>query len=288
MNPLWKKGAALAFLSFLGLWVVGILRGETLSRSLSPMPSVLNASFVENPLGRVSQVANNLKQLGMGRMALPLMLDQADLGRVEVYEQTASLASSSDTFDASCERIREALEEHQARVFNERSAGLAPGRLFALEIGVHPDRFEALVDRLREIGRLDSISVEKRDRTGELRRLHAQRQSLRKHLEAVQKLRAGNNPTIDDTLKVEQKIQDVEKELQTLSGQLGELLGKESLYQVHLTLHERQPVSLASPGTLPHRVFAAFWWALAWWSAGAAGLAVLAAAGLSVRTLWGR
>jgi hypothetical protein len=286
MRPLWKKVVALAFLSFLALWLVGVIQGATLSADPAMVPvSTQNASFFENPSSRL-QVANNLKQLGMARLSLPLVLEQAEVGRIEVYEQSASLSSSSDTFDAATAHIRTALEKHQARIFNERNAGLAPRRLFTLELGVHPDRFESLVDELREIGHLDSISVQKRDRTGELRRLHAQRQSLKKHLEAVQKVRVGNNPSIDDTLKVEQKIQDIEKELQALSVQLGELLGTESFYQIYLTLTEKQSDGLARPAALPRRVLGAFWWALAWWSAAAGTLGVLGAAGLSVRTLW--
>jgi hypothetical protein len=287
MHLLWKKAAALGFLVFLGLWVVGIIRGETLSSPSPLLANPLQSARIEN-VSRSVQAANNLRQLGFARMALPLMLDAADIGRIEVYEQTASLTSTSDTFDASSARIRTALEEHHGRVFKESNTGLAPVRLLTLEVGVQPERFEALVEELREIGHLESISVQKHDRTGDLHRLHAQRQTLKKHLEAVQKLRGGNNPSIEDTLKVEQKIQDIEKEMQALSVQLGELLGKESLYHVHLTLQEKQPDTLARPAGLPRRVFAAFLWALAWWTAGLASLAVLAATGLSVRTLWTR
>src|SRR5205085_4323232 len=107
---------------------------------------------------------------------------------------------------------RAVLAAHQATVFNEKDSGVAPARRLTLEIGVHPDRFEGLVDQLRQVAHLESVSVQQRDRTGEFRRLHAQRQSLKAHLEAVQKLRGRQNPTVEDELKLEQKIQDIEKE----------------------------------------------------------------------------
>ena len=93
--------------------------------------------------------------------------------------------------------------------------------------------------------------------------------------------------SIDDTLKIEQKIQDVEKELQSLSVQLGDLLGKESFYHVQVTLFEYQPGSrLDRSYTVPMRLFHAFLWGLAWWLTVTVALAVLAATTVSLRTLW--
>ncbi len=74
-----------------------------------------------------------------------------------------------------------------------------------LEAGVEPDRFDALVEQLRELGEIRSISVQQKDRTAEFRRLNAQRQSLRKYLETVPKLRGGKVASVEDELKLEQK-----------------------------------------------------------------------------------
>ena len=165
-------------------------------------------------------------------------------------------------------------------------AASAPQRRLTLEIGVHPDKFDALVDELRQIGRLQSINVQQRDRTSEFRQLQAKRQSLKKHMEAVLRLRGGNNPSIDDTLKVEQKIQDIEKELDALGVLLGDLLGKESFYQVNVTLAEFQPGGkLDRAYTIPQRLASGCLWAAAWEAAIIGAIAVAAGAYLSVRTL---
>jgi hypothetical protein len=177
-----KQAAAVAFLAFVGLWVAGLFRGAP--RSDPPPVLEWSTNGVDNNHSR-QQFANNLRQLGLGTLPLPAVLDQADVDRIQVFEKTARLASSTTAFDGDQSALRSALEAHEAVTFNETNGGIDPARRLTLEIGVHPDQFDALVEDLRRVARLESVSVQQRDRTGEFRRLHAQRQSLKKHLEAV-------------------------------------------------------------------------------------------------------
>src|SRR5262249_2734081 len=157
-------------------------------------------------------------------------------------------------------------------------------RRLAMEIGVHPDRFDALVEQLRTIGRLESVSVQQLDRTGDFRRLHAQRQSLKKHLQSLLKLRGAKAPSIEDTLKLEQRIQEIEKEMQSLGVQLGDLLGKESFYHIHLTLSEHKlGARFAFAASLPKRLLHAFLWALLWWGVLVLGVGTAAGTIFSVK-----
>jgi hypothetical protein len=290
MRPLWKKMAAIGFLVFLSLWVVGSLRGLTLP--YPPPPALgLSGGPTFSPAESASRlpVANNLKQLGMGQLPLPLVLDQPDVERIRVYERTAELALGSAAFDDDEAVIRSAVASHQGTIFNEKKSGLAPERRLALEIGVPPDRFEALLKQLRQIGQLDSVTVQQQDRTAEFRRLHAQRQSLKKYLESVLKHQTAKNLSIEETLKLEQKKQEIEKDLQSLSVHLGDFLGKESFYHLRVTLFEYQPGSkLDRTYTLPQRIFHAFVWALGWWFVVALTATVLGGIYLSVHTLWPR
>lgn len=284
MNHRRKQVAAVAFLAFVVLWVVGLVRGAPRPDS-SPALDWSSGSS-DNTTSR-QQFANNLHKIGLGAMPLPAVLDQADIDRIQVFEKTARLTNSTTSFDGDQSAIRSAVESHQAVIFNETNGGIAPSRRFSLEIGVHPDRFDALVEELRKVARLESVSVQQRDRTGEFRRLHAQRQSLKKHLEAVQKLRGAANPTIDDQLKLEQKVQDIEKELQNIGVQLGDFVGKDSYYHVHVTLSEADG-RFDHAYTLPLRVGHAFLWALAWWCGTALTLFVVVGTVLSIRALWSR
>jgi hypothetical protein len=284
MHHLWKKLAAVGFLTFLALWVAGTLGGMTV---MQPAPSPAGSRWSAAESSSHLPSANNLAQVGLAKTPLPVVLDQLDVERIRVHEKNAQLAMTTVDFDSDEALIRSALAVHQATVFNEQKGGIAPDRKLTIEIGVHPDKFDALVERLRGIAQLESIEVQQRDRTGDFRRLHAQRQSLKKYLESMLKLRDVKNPSIDDTLKLEQKIQDIEKELQKQNVQLGDLLGKESFYHVYVTLSEYQPGSKYDRTSgWATRLGHSFYWAMAWWFAVVAAIGVAAATVFSIRTLW--
>jgi hypothetical protein len=278
-----KKMAAIGFLAFLVLWVLGTLRDMDLPH---PQPLPISIAFERDYSPSLSNFANNLKQIGLVETPLPLMLDNPEVGKIRIHEKRAVLTTATTAFNEDEAKVRAAIKAEQAEIFTEKNSGINPNRKLILEIGVHPDRFEGLVDSLRKIGHLSTIHVEQKDRTGEFRKLHAQRQSLQKYLEAIIKLREGKNPSLDDALKLEQKIQDLEKELQTLSLQMGDLLGKESYYHVHLSLGEYQPGDRRDHTfTTPQRLFHGFLWALAWWFAVVFALALAMGAVVSVWTL---
>ena len=293
MSQLAKKCAAIGFLVLVSLWIVGIVREAALPYpqpagwhlASSDFYEELSSSNAKNP-GQ-QRMANNLVQIGLAHTPLPLVLEQADVDKIQVYEKNAQLAAGTEAFEPDEASIRAALAAHLAVVFNEKMSGIAPQRRLALEIGVHPEQFDALVQQLQQIAQLQSVSVQMRDRTGDFRRLHAQRQSLKQHLESVLKLRGVKAASIDDELKLEQKIQDIEKELQSLAVQMGDLLGKQSFYHVYVILSEYQPGSrLDRTYAMPQRLAHAFVWALGWWLALALAAVVLAATGVSIRTLW--
>ena len=103
---------------------------------------------------------------------------------------------------------------------------------------------------------------------------------------SITKLREGKNPSLEDSLRLEGKIQDIEKELQGLSVQFGELLGKESYYHVHLTLAEFQPGDKRDRTfTISQRIGHGFLWAITWWFGTALALALVAASYVSVWVL---
>jgi hypothetical protein len=288
MRHLWKKAAALGFLIFVALWTTGAINGSAVIQPWRPAFVNPGSEEYVTYSSSSSRQANNLVKIGLAELPLPAVLDQAEVDRIQVYEKNAQMAVSTATFDADDTAIRSTLKASQASIFNEKKIGISPERRLSLEIGVHPDKFDALVAALRGIGHLESISVQQRDRTGDFRRLHAQRQSLKKYLESVLQLRASSGPTssVDEKLKLEQRIQEIEKELQTLNVQLGGFLGKESFYHVYVTLYEYQPTGSERTATVPQRLAHAFVWALAWWCAGALAVAVTVGTAVSVWTLW--
>jgi hypothetical protein len=285
MTQLVKKLAAVAFLLLLGLWAGGVVRGYAVPPP-EPGPVSLPVLSAIEEYRASMRTANNLRQVALALTPLPQILDLADIDKIRVYEKLAQLTSATAAFDADAGRIRQAVADHKASISSERAAGVAPGRVLALGIGVHPDRFDALLHELSGVGQIGSITVQQQDRTGDFRRQHAQRQSLKKHQEALLKLRGAKTLSVDETLKLEQRILEAEKEIQFLGVQLGDLLDKEPSYNLFVTLQEYQPGSRHDPSfTFPRRLGHAALWALGWWVVAVLGLAAVVGTYLSVRSL---
>jgi hypothetical protein len=284
MHLHWKKLVALGFLVFLALWAAGIVRSVTAGPPEVPvaLASILSSFEDHRSLARC---ANNLKQICLAGLPFTQILDRGDVQPIRVYEKTADLAARTAAFDEDELEIRRAVASFRANVFSERSSGVTPGRVLSLGIAVHPDRFDALLSELSRVGQLTSIQVQQQDRTGEFRQLHAQRQSLKRHQDAVLKLRDSGHLSVEDALKLEQKILEVEKEMQSLQVKLGGLLEQEPSDNLFVTLQEYPPAGGESEVTPARRVFGGLLWALGWWAAAAVSTGLLTATGLSVRTL---
>ncbi len=285
-----KKLAAVAFLLFMALWIAGTVR--TLALDYPPPPptpivSLASERDLRLPANNSSNFASNIRQIpGLVETPLPLMLDKPEAEQIRIHEKRAVLTSSTTAFRSDEGLIRAAIKDQQADIFTEKNSGIEPGRRLTLEIGVHPEKFDALVDKLRTIASLSTITVEQNDRTSEFRTLHAKRQSIKKHHEAIVELRKGKYGSLEDALRLEGKIQEIERELQTLNAQFGDLLGKESYYHVHLTLVEHQPGDRRDHTfTLGQRVGHGCLWASAWWFGTALAAALVAATVVSVRVL---
>lgn len=287
-----KKAGAVGFLVFLALWIIGAARGLTLPY---PEPPPLHLSSMAESYSREGSggrqqanqnFVNNLKLLGMDKAPLPMVIDQAEIERIQIHEKTAFLTSASFEFADDEAKIRAALATHKAATFSEKNGGIAPQRRLSIEVGVHPEKFDSLVADLRKIGTLTSIKVEQTDRTSEFRKLHAQRQSLKKYFESVKKLRDTEKLSIDDALRLDQKIKEIENDLRPLGDQLGDFLGKESFYRVELTLVEHQPGDKGDKTySTPQRIFHALWWAMVWWLVVALVVGLAAGVGTSVWVL---
>jgi hypothetical protein len=291
MGNYMKKLAALLFLLFLALWAAGVIRTFTLDEpdlSLFGGPALhslsSNPSFREANPGMRS--AHNLAQIGLIQTPLPQLLDKADVNQIRVYEKTAALAAGTTAFEHDQERVRQTLQDQKAAIFSDKAEGVGAKRQLTLGISVHPDRFDALLKTLTQVGQVESIRVEQQDRTSEFRRLYAQRQSLKKHQEAILKLRGGGKLSVEEALKLEQRIMEIEKEIQTVAVQLGDFLEKEPSYNLFVTLQEIQPGSWHDRSfTVGRRLGNGFLWAVGWWAAAALAVGMGVGAYLSIKTL---
>jgi hypothetical protein len=285
MQTVVKKLAAAGFLLFVGPWAAGIVRSYTLERPEPLTLAIPVVSAIDDYRSRL-HVANNLKQIGLAEAPLLQILQQAGADRIQVYEKTAQLTSGTSSFSADEAWMRQVVATHKAVIFSERANGLTPDRVLALGIRVGPEHFDVLLDELTRVGQLASISVVQQDRTGDFRHLQAQRQSLQKHQEALLKLRGASKLSVEEALKLEQRLLEVEKEIQSVGVQLGDLLSKEPSYNLFITLQEYQPGGRHDPGfTFGKRLGNALVWALGWWVVAALGIGLLVGTYVSIKTL---
>ena len=103
---LMKKAAAIGFLLFLGLWIVGTIRPFTLPyRPPMPVLSMPASRTYTNPDNFVS----NVQQIGLLNTPLPLVLENPNVDQIRVHEKRAEITSGTNVFDDDGKKVRDAI-----------------------------------------------------------------------------------------------------------------------------------------------------------------------------------
>ncbi|HOX32627.1 MAG TPA: DUF4349 domain-containing protein [Spirochaetales bacterium] len=196
------------------------------------------------------------------------------------YEQVATLSASSGDFEADSRRIEEAASAAKAVVQRRDAYGLPGSRFLSLSLGVVPAAFDSTIDALRAIGKLESVTVNKTDRTGDYKALEARRLSLEKTRDGLAALRRAG-AGLADLVALETKILEIEGQIQELGVSLGDFSEGNSFCTIDATLREVAPGAAAR--AFLRAALEAFGWAagvtagIAFAGLAAAGAAALAA-----------
>jgi phage anti-repressor protein len=158
------------------------------------------------------------------------------------YEKVASLTARTPDFDKDEPVLREAVKRHNALIQFEQSSGVSGGRSLHLAIGVHPDNYDSLVADVRQVGRLDSIRVDKFDKTNEYKELNASRISMEKTRDSLVALK-NRTGKIDEFVALEDRILEIEKEIQGLGVKLGDYDQENEFCTVRFTLAEESVIA---------------------------------------------
>jgi hypothetical protein len=194
------------------------------------------------------------------------------------YEKVASVSTYSGAFSADEKALRALVPRHRALIQFEQSSGLAGARHLDVAIGVPPSEFDAMVEAARRIGRLQAIRVDKADKTNEYRGLNAKRLSLEKTRDSLTRLKTAGGGRIEELMHLENRLLEIESELQTLGVQLGDYDTENEFCTVKVTLDERPGMGTGIP--LLTRVKVALEWTIKYYA-----LLVFIAA-LGTGTLW--
>ena len=188
------------------------------------------------------------------------------------YEKVATIGQSTSNFDAGRAKIDTLIASVGGLTQFEQQQGLEGHRTLHLGIGVPAAKFDAFIEDARKIAKITYLAVVKTDKTNEYRQLRARRETLEKSRKALNEL-AASGGSIDERLKVQAQLTEVEEKIQDLGVSLGGFNAENEFCTVKLTLAEilaRPHISMAA------RVFKDFAWAAEYFLFLAAGLLLLA------------
>ncbi len=141
-------------------------------------------------------------------------------GASQKYEKIATLQSKTTRFEQDEQETRRKIKAYEAVIQYEQNTGNAGNRSLQLMIGVRPDQLDSFYHDLQKIGRILSRQITKTDKTNEFLQLNAKRVSLEKTRTSLIDLKSRGGQ-IDDYIGLENRILEIEGELQGLGVQLG-------------------------------------------------------------------
>lgn len=173
------------------------------------------------------------------------------------YEKIARYQSRTTAFEEESKKVKSLIEGFKAVIQFEKNAGNKGYRSLNLSIGVRPDTFDAFCEQVKKIGTIKSVTISKTDKTNEFKTLNAKRASLEKIRNSLTDLK-NKGGKIDEYVTLENRILEIESELQELGVSLGEFDAENEFCTIHFTLFEGQVKTIS----FLHRAKVAFEWAL--------------------------
>ncbi|HEX7715217.1 MAG TPA: DUF4349 domain-containing protein [Bacillota bacterium] len=244
------KGLFIFGAGFIVMFVIGLIGGY-----VEPVPQ----APLQQSLGAVSRFEYNVKNVASTQMKV-----QGN-GSVKVYEvdqkyqKVADLATETGRFSEDEQKIRAVVKKHNALIQYEENTGLPGSRFLQLAIGVPPARFDAMVLEVKKIGALKSFNISKTDKTNEFKELQGKRRSLEQTRASLLALKARSGGKIDEYINLENRILEIEQELQNLGVQLGDYDVTNEFCTIKMTLSE---TAIRISPSIWFRIIKALEWAI--------------------------
>ncbi|WP_273565798.1 DUF4349 domain-containing protein [Maribacter halichondriae] len=236
MKPLFKKRfkkliGALA-IGFILLFLFRLAYGyQTVAGSIPSPPIFLQS---ETPLEVRKNYASKKYKASAGQAAV--RMDQK-------YEKIADIQTVSTDFDQEEQRIRKQVENYKALIQFENKNGNAGYRNLNLIIGVPPENFDSIYHELIKIGKVQAKQITKKDKTNEYKELNAKKSSLEKIRESLIELKSKGGK-IDEYMQLENRILEIEQQLQELGVSLGNFDDENEFCTVKFSLTEGREITI--------------------------------------------
>ncbi|MGB5820613.1 MAG: DUF4349 domain-containing protein [Saonia sp.] len=153
------------------------------------------------------------------------------------YEKIAEINTTSTQFDQEEKRVREKIKSFDALIQFEQKSGNKDHRKLNLLIGVPPQNFDSIYKDLIKIGKVKGKQIIKTDKTNEYNELNAKKSSLEKIRASLIVLKSKGGK-IEEYMQLENRILEIEQQLQALGVSLGNFDDENEFCTVRLSLWE--------------------------------------------------
>lgn len=159
------------------------------------------------------------------------------------YEKIAEIKTKSTDFEKEEKSSRETIKNLDALIQFEQKSGNKGYRKLNLVIGVPPENFDIIYNELITIGKVQAKQITKKDKTNEYKELNAKKQSLEKIRTSLIELKSKGGK-IDEYMGLENRILEIEQQLQGLGVSLGDFDDENEFCTVQFSLLEGKEVKI--------------------------------------------
>ena len=152
----------------------------------------------------------------------------------------------TENYDADEQRTRAIVKEQNALIQEEAVNSDHNLRRLHLTIGVPPENFDRTVAAFKTVGKPGDFQVTKTDKTNDFLELKAKRTTLEKARDSLISLKTQGGK-IEELVKLEKEILDLEGQIQGLGVQLGQFDKVNEFCTVRFGLAETRLEAVSSP-----------------------------------------
>lgn len=241
-----KKLLAVLLLCFVLLFLFRLTYGY--QKTNEPQTNLFNLEMSETIFEGRKNYATKKYRNAMGQS--PARMDQK-------YEKIADINSVSTKFDLEEQQIRKQVDDYKGLIQFEDKSGNVGYRRLNLVIGVPPENFDAIYNSLIKIGKVQAKQITKKDKTNEYKELNAKKSSLEKIRQSLIDLKRKGGK-IEEYIQLENRILDIEQQLQELGVSLGNFDDENEFCTVKFSLSEGKLIEIG----LLQRVKVAMEWTI--------------------------
>ena len=180
-----------------------------------------------------------IKKAAAGGLGTPQMVNVD-----QKYEKTANISCQSSQFEKDEAAVLQTIKAQNAIIQYQQKSGKKGNRKLSMQIGVPPDAFDTFVAEIEANHKISSISITKTDKTNEYRELNSKQKTLQATRASLLELK-NKGGKIEEFIDLENRILEIDNQLQALGVQLGDFDSENEFCTVNLNLIEGKVVKVS-------------------------------------------